>query len=98
MKYTYEQMWDDTSDIVEKYGWELHDIEDKSDHYIVTIYNYEFETEVQFVVENDTRMVTDCYINGGGNKSWLYDKVDNVIFQLKHMWLEFDKAIPQFFN
>ena len=94
MKYTYEQMWDDTSNIVEKYGWELQDILELSDHYEVTIYNYKYETEAQFAIDIESRTVSDCYVSGGGDKAWLYDKAEIVLFHLKHIWLDFDKAMP----
>lgn len=89
--YTYEDMWNDTQDILDKYYWDLKDIETWDDGGKAIFYSSRYGVEAEYTITYPN-YISDCYIINVDRKVWL-DEMERAIGQLNLIWNAIDNAM-----
>ena len=90
-EYTYDEMWEDTQDILDKYYWELDDIETYDNMGIAKFHSTRYGVHAEYTIEYKN-YYSDCYITDVDYKTWLDDMI-NVVGQLRHIWHDINDAM-----
>ena len=92
-EYTYEEMWDDTQNILDKYSWELRNVETTDDGWgMAELASRRFFIKAIYYV--DPNRNTSCSITQAANLE--LDEMEIAVDQLKHICDDLDNAMPQF--